>query len=224
MKKFFKIGLVGLSLLLFCCDKDEKIDTLKIGEITEIELGKTVENSELGISLQIKNIEDSRCPIGENCFWEGNASAEFQLTTKNGIYHFTLDTHSPPNFKNDTVIEGITYRLRNVLPYPIHGEESPIKTVRVLADKDNGIDNEYSNAKVLGKGLDCGNSFLIQFDENVVGLPSPYKVYYEINLPEKYKIDNERISVKFRVPDNDEIMVCTMMGPTYPQIYIVDVR
>ena len=37
-------------------------------------------------------------------------------------------------------------------------------------------------------------------------------------------IDNERISVKFRVPHDGEIMACTAMGPGYPQIYIVDAR
>ena len=224
MSKIFKIGIIGLSLLLFSCDKDEKIDTLNISELIEIELGKTAEISESGLSLRVENIYDSRCPIGVNCVWEGNASVEFQLTTKKGVHNFTLDTHSPPNFKNDTIIEGVKYYLRNVLPYPVYGEELAIKTVRVLVDNDKDADNGYSNAIVRGKGLDCSNSFLIQFEEDVVGLPLPNKVYNEINLPEKYKIKNERISVKFRIPEYDEIMACTTMGPSYPQIYIVDVR
>ena len=223
MNKFFLIGLIGISLLFFGCDKKEEINTLNLGEITEIKLGETVENSDYGLSLVVENINDSRCPIGVNCFWEGNASVEFQLTTKKGEYKFTLDTHSPPNFKNDTVIEGIKYQLKNVLPYPVYGEEQAIKTVRILVDNESA-DNGYFGAIVLEKGLDCGNSFLIQFEEGVTGLPSLYRVYYEINLPEKHKINNERISVKFRVPKDDEIMVCTAMGPTYPQIYLIDVR
>ena len=202
----------------------EKNDTLRIGKITEIELGRTVENAEYGISLRVKNIYESRCPIGVMCVWEGNASVELQLTTPKGTYNFTLDTHYPPNFKNDTVIEGIKYQLRNVLPYPVHGKEPPTKIVRILVDDNENVYDEYFNAIVIGKGLDCGNSFLIQFDNDVTGLPSPYRVYYEINLPEKYKIKNERISVKFRVPNDDEIMVCTTMGAGYPHIYIVDVR
>jgi hypothetical protein len=223
MSKFFKIGIIGLFLLFFSCDKDEKIDTLEIDELIEIELGKTVEISEFGLSLRVENIYDSRCPVGGICVWEGNASVEFQLTTKKEKHKFTLDTNKSPIFKNDTIIEGLKYQLKDVLPYPVIGEEATIKTVKIFVDNEN-VDNEYSGATVRGKGLDCGNSFIIQFDEDVVGLPLPNKVYYEINLPEKYKIANERINVKFRVPNNDEIMACTTMGPSYPQIYIVDVK
>ena len=121
-------------LLFTACDKKEKNDTLKIGEFTEIELGKTVENSDYGLSLSVENIDDSRCPIGVNCFWEGNAAVEFQLATKTGECKFTLDTHSPPNFRNDTVIEGVKYQLKNVLPYPVYGEEQAIKTVSILVN------------------------------------------------------------------------------------------
>ena len=98
-----------------------------------------------------------------------------------------------------------------------------LKTVRILVDNED-VDMGYFGATVLQKGFDCGNSFLIQFDEGVTGLPFPNTLYYEINLPEKHKINDERISVKFRVPKDDEIMVCTAMGPTYPQIYLIDVR
>jgi len=197
---------------------------LKTGEIMEIKSGEIACNAQYGLSLRVDNVNDSRCPIGGNCVWEGNASVEFQLTTKKGKYKFTLDTHNPPIFKNDTVIEGIKYQLRNVLPYPVHGEDQPIKTVRILVENDEGIDDGYFGATVLGKGLDCGNSFLIAFDEGATGLPSPYRIYYETNLPEKYKINNERIRVKFRDLKEDELYPCTMMGPTYPHIYIVEVK
>ena len=222
MEKFLKIGLIGLSLLFFSCDKNKGINTLKIGEVFEMELDKAIENSEYGISLRVENIYDSRCPIGLDCVWVGSASVEFQLITKNGKYNFTLETHS--NFTNDTVIDGFKFLLRNVLPYPVFGEEEAKQTVRILVDKNESIYDEYYNAIVVRKGLDCGNSFLIQFDHDAIGLPSQDKVYYEINLPEKYKINNERVSVKFRVPTNEELMVCTTMGYAFPQLYIVDVR
>jgi hypothetical protein len=220
--------LLGLGIFLaVSCEKGEQgndsffgdID-LKIGETTEIKSDETACNTQYGLSLRVVNVNDSRCPEGANCDWEGNASVEFQLTTKKSVYSFTLDTHQGSAFKSDTIIEGVKYLLRNVLPYPIHGEEQPIKTVRVLVDS---TDIDF-NATVLEKGLDCGNSFLIQFDEGVTGLPSSYRLYYEINLPENYKIKNERVSIKFRTPQNDEIMVCTAMGPAYPQIYIVEVK
>ena len=231
MERVVRISILMamMSVAMIGCDKgnSDSIDDesfgnvdLKIGETIEIKSGETVCNSQYNLLLRVENVNDSRCPEGVECFWEGNASVEFRLTTKNGEYSFTLDTHQGSAFKNDTIIEGLKYQLRNVLPYPVHGEEQLIKTVRMLVDS---ADIDF-NATVLGKGLDCGNSFLIQFDEGVIDLPSSYRLYYEINLPESYKIKNERVNVKFRAPENDEIMVCTAMGPAYPQIFIIEVR
>ena len=132
MNKVLKFGIIGVFLLLFSCNKNEKVNTLKIGEATEINLDKTVENSKFNLLLRVENINDSRCPIGGICVWEGNASVEFQLTTKKGKYEFTLDTHNPPIFKNDTTIESIKYQLIDVLPYPNLNEEQPVKTVKIL--------------------------------------------------------------------------------------------
>ena len=110
----------------------EKSDDLITGKLTEIELGKTVEIADYGVSLRVESINDCRCPIGSNCKWEGNASVEFKLTTTNGEYNFTLDTHQGDPFRNDTVIEGIKYQLKDVLPYPVHGEEPSRQTVNIL--------------------------------------------------------------------------------------------
>ena len=135
MSKFFKFGLAIVLLLFFGCNKIDEANTLKIDEVTEIKLGKTVKNSEYGISLQVESVNDSRCPIGVQCVWEGNAYVEFQLTTKQGSHKFTLDTHDPPNFKKDTLIEGIKYQLIDVLPYPIHNKKQSAKTVTILANR-----------------------------------------------------------------------------------------
>ncbi len=79
---------------------------------------------------------------------------------------------------------------------------------------------------VLGKGMDCGEAFLIKFDENVPGLPGKTfdNIYYEINLPEQYKIPGTKIKVEFREPENSEAMFCTTMGPGYPQLFILKVE
>ena len=133
MNKFIKLGLIGIAILCFSCNNNEEsITTLKIGKVTEIKSGGTAENSQKGLLLQVGYINDSRCPEGAMCSWEGNASVEFHLTTKKEEYDFTLDTHRPPNFKNDIVIEGVKYELIDVLPYPVLGEETHIKTVKIL--------------------------------------------------------------------------------------------
>jgi hypothetical protein len=108
---------------------------LKIGETTEIKSDETACNAQYGLSLRVASVNDSRCPQGVMCVWAGNASAAFQLTTNRGEYNFTLDIHQGTDFKNDTIIEGVKYQLRNVLPYPVHGEEQRIKTVTVLVEE-----------------------------------------------------------------------------------------
>lgn len=96
----------------------------------------------------------------------------------------------------------------------------------LACDKDeNDTKEKPFNAVVLEKGLDCGNSYLIEFNDNVSGLPenSSGNIFYEINLPESYKVDNNQINVEFRLPENDEFMACTALGIAYPQIYIIRV-
>ena len=132
MSEIFRFGLIGVFLLFFGCNKMEEVNTLKIGEVTELKLGETVENLEFDLSLRAENLNDSRCPIGAVCVWAGNASVEFQLTTKKEKYEFTLDTYNSPIFKNDTVIEGIKYQLIDVLPYPNFNEEQSAKTVKIV--------------------------------------------------------------------------------------------
>jgi len=84
------------------------------------------------------------------------------------------------------------------------------------------VENKWSNATVIGKGLDCGNTFLIQFNEDVTGLPdnTSNRTFYAVNLPEEYKVSGTKINVEFREPNSSEMIVCTTMGIAYPQIYI----
>ena len=91
----------------------------------------------------------------------------------------------------------------------------------------SGDGNSISfNATVLARGQDCGNSFLIQFNEDIDNIPtnSSGNIFYEINLPEEYKIENLQVSIEFREPTNDELMSCSSMGTSYPQIYIESVE
>lgn len=86
-------------------------------------------------------------------------------------------------------------------------------------DDDN---NELFNAVVIGKGLDCGNSFLIKFNEGIKGLPNTIdNTYYEINLPNEFKVAGKEIKVDFRNPKENEYFPCTSLGPGYNLIYII---
>jgi hypothetical protein len=85
---------------------------------------------------------------------------------------------------------------------------------------------ESTNATVLGKGIDCGDAYLLKLKEGVSGLPENNidNTFYEINLPEEYKVEGKKVNIEFREPENEEIMLCTTAGPGYAQIYITEVK
>jgi hypothetical protein len=68
--------------------------------------------------LQIDSIiNDSRCPIEANCIWTGNAEVRLDLIIEGNYRHvFVLNTNN--DYKVDTIIDNIRYRLVGLLPYP----------------------------------------------------------------------------------------------------------
>ena len=78
------------------------------------------------------------------------------------------------------------------------------------------------NVIVLGQGQDCGTTYLIKFNNNAVGIPanSYNNIFYALNLPSQYKVDNLPLKITFRLPTNSEIPACTAMGTAFPQLFI----
>jgi len=82
---------------------------------------------------------------------------------------------------------------------------------------------DYFNGTVLQKGLDCGDAYLIQFEAGQEGIPANQwdRIFYEINLDSTMRVEGLKVKVKFRDPLEAESMICTAMGPGYPQMYVV---
>jgi hypothetical protein len=97
--------------------------------------------------------------------------------------------------------------------------------LRLVRIDDSNL--KYVNATVLGTSL-CGDIFLIRFDDDVMCLPFTIEVagntYFALNLPEEYKIEGARISVKFRLPKDNEAVACPAFAFLYPAVYIVSVK
>jgi hypothetical protein len=94
-------------------------------------------------------------------------------------------------------------------------------------DNDTATQNTTPfNAKVLYKGADCGNNFVIQFNSNAINVPTNTtdNIFYEVNLPNQYRVENLDINVTFRQTTDTETMSCTTQGIAYPQIYIESVN
>ena len=91
--------------------------------------------------------------------------------------------------------------------------------------EDDVIYEVLPNARVVSVGIDCGDSYLIQFIDDFTELPQTINnTYYEINLPDEYKIDGIEIYVDYRMLEPDEALICTTLGPAYTVLYIISAQ
>jgi hypothetical protein len=91
------------------------------------------------------------------------------------------------------------------------------------------LENEWFIAEVLGKGMDCGGTYLINLMKGdrekifqILKMESDawFPTYYALNLPNEFKIEELQVRIKFRRPTPDEDVFCTCMGPGFGHIWI----
>ena len=133
----FSIVLVS-GLLLDACEllqsdtwcSDYAAGGLRLNDTIELRYNKLYCNPEYDILLSVDSIQDSRCPIGADCIWEGNGRVYINLHHGGSQSSFWLNTH--PNFLQDTLIDGLNYELTDLLPYPDLNLDIQLKDVRIL--------------------------------------------------------------------------------------------
>lgn len=85
----------------------------------QIKLGlnkqKVVSKDQLTIKF-VSVVEDSRCPVGVDCIWAGNAKVQIKVTNRKGDSKtYELNTHLEPQSVN---FEGYEINLAGLLPHP----------------------------------------------------------------------------------------------------------
>ena len=112
------MAFLGCEGILFegVCDSDSI--PMVLNDTIKLKFGEVYCNQAKEIRLECDSlIGDSRCPIGATCVWEGNAELSFILEQNGDLrYEFNLNTH--PEFRTDTTINGMRYKLLDLLPYP----------------------------------------------------------------------------------------------------------
>jgi hypothetical protein len=66
-------------------------------------------------------INESRCPLGVVCIWEGNAEARFMMNYNGSVNYFSLNTFR--GSRTDTVIDGLYIKMIWLNPSPVEGIE-----------------------------------------------------------------------------------------------------
>ena len=81
------------------------------------------------------------------------------------------------------------------------------------------------NAVIVGQGMDCGDTYLIRFNNSVTGPdPNLNNTYYAIDLPASFKVNDLPVYIEYRMPYSNELMACTTMGPGYTHILITHIE
>jgi hypothetical protein len=73
---------------------------------------------------------DSRCPRGVTCIWEGDAVVSLRVQPQQGEPR-TIDLHTSDRFDQQTRIDGVTVRLERLEPYPEKDAPVPADAYRV---------------------------------------------------------------------------------------------
>lgn len=70
--------------------------------------------------------QDSRCAEDVVCVWEGDVLAAFTL--KESDKHIKFVLHVNEKFRTDTIINGLSIKLINILPRPIANQAIDLKS------------------------------------------------------------------------------------------------
>lgn len=135
-------GMFTLVILLSCSNSKEiqqdvkDVQTFLLNDTISIGLGELVLcESDLDLFIEFDSlISDSRCPIGAECFWEGNAEGKFAITYKKELEEISLNTNDPKT--NTKEMFGFEIQLITINPYPgAKNAENEAKTAVLLVRK-----------------------------------------------------------------------------------------
>lgn len=103
--------------MIDCSDTSTKYVEVELNKEFNIKAGDSAVLVDQGLVMKfILVADDSRCPIGAVCVWEGNAAAEFELRNSKGEQTTVkLNTNAEPK---NMVFSGLVISLKNLSPHP----------------------------------------------------------------------------------------------------------
>jgi hypothetical protein len=117
----FRAGIILLLLLLSAVSCGKPV--VNLGEEFSLHIGESIEIE--GENLQVKFVgvmEDSRCPRGVVCVWEGRVSCAVEITYNKSIHQIVLT--QPGLSEQIASIAFESYQIDSrVLPYPEAGKD-----------------------------------------------------------------------------------------------------
>ncbi|TXE14058.1 hypothetical protein [Algoriphagus aquimarinus] len=111
------ILFLSMSLFYSCDDKND-CEGFDVGKEFEIAINETLENCPKNISITLLDIQDSRCPTGAVCIWEGMIVVEAQLKIEGKDIDLQLSTNkNASGFADEFSTSEYTVKLIDAIPY-----------------------------------------------------------------------------------------------------------
>jgi hypothetical protein len=142
------IIIIAISAFIFSCQKSTDYPTFENMDVTSnfildnaiiISQGDCAGDAQSKIYICLDSVlNDSRCPQGVQCFWQGNAEARFKFVKSDDApVFFNLNTY--PGFTNDTIVGGYKFTLKAITPYPggIEILKPKFYKAEILIEKEN---------------------------------------------------------------------------------------
>jgi len=130
LKPFGPGWILALALLLPGCTQNRPApaptapQSVKLGEPVVLAPGRSATVGDAGLILYFDAIaQDSRCPQGVECFWQGDAAASLSATLPGVGTTTAFVLHTFPGFQTVQDYQGYRIALTRVDPYPVYPNE-----------------------------------------------------------------------------------------------------
>ncbi|MGD8371478.1 MAG: hypothetical protein PVF44_04715 [Syntrophobacterales bacterium] len=95
--------------------------TASLGQAFDINVGQVATISPQQLSVKFLSVsEDSRCPKGTNCIWEGNGKVNIQLTSQSQTSE-TVELNTSMSLPSEATYLTYNISLLDLKPYPLAG-------------------------------------------------------------------------------------------------------
>ncbi len=121
MRRFLSMFVATLASVTSVAGSSEP-KRVALGESFQLKVGESVEIEAEALQFGFEGVSaDSRCPKGEQCIWEGDATVRvwLQKTSERKEAH---ELHTAPKEEPEVNYLGYGVKLQRLDPYPVSGK------------------------------------------------------------------------------------------------------
>ena len=126
MKTIFYLGVVSICTLFFSCSDKQTENGFEYNQAFIMKYGTTYTHNTDNLTIEIKSIQEERCPKDVDCIWEGRAFITFIVNNSEEITSTIKGLCFDLASTCGKQIEGMTIKIHAMLLNPYKDKESVI--------------------------------------------------------------------------------------------------